>query len=102
MKVGDLVTLSSRGWKLQTSQGWLRRSSARHLDRSAAMYKNQKELLGMIVETAPGPSEAYMIRWLKGDGPRGPYDYYNYYSKKLKNGTTRFERGHLKYVSKCK
>ena len=102
MKVGDLVTLSSRGWKLQTSQGWLKRVSVRTLDWRLAMEKNREELLGMIVETAPGPYEAYMIRWLKGNGPRGPYDFSNYYSKKLKNGTTRFERGHLKYVSKCK
>tara|TARA_Y100000592_G_C5467199_1_gene317388 strand:- start:786 stop:1091 length:306 start_codon:yes stop_codon:yes gene_type:complete len=101
MKVGDLVTLSSRGWKLQASQGWLRRVSVRNLDVSAAMYKNQKELLGMIMGEAPGYGEGFIVRWVK-DGPRGPYDYSNFYSKNEGPTTTRFERGHLKYVSKCK
>jgi hypothetical protein len=101
MKVGDLVTLSSRGWKLQTSQGWLKRVSVRTLDWRLAMDENRKALLGMVVGRAPGPSEAFMVKWVK-DGPRGPYDYYNFYSKNRGHATTRFERGHLKYVSKCK
>ena len=101
MKIGDLVTLSSRGWKLQTSQGWLKRVSVRTLDWRLAMEKNREALLGMIVAIAPGPGEAFMIKWIKG-GPRGPYDFYNFYSKSKENATTRFERGHLKYVSRCK
>lgn len=108
MKAGDLVTLSSRGWKLNTSQTWLRRVSARdrrlnELGYSKALEKHTETLIGLVLDRAPGPGEAFMIRWVK-DGPRGPYDFYNYYSRpqNLGTATTRFERGHLKYVSKGK
>ena len=89
MKVGDLVTLSSYGNKLQALQRW----STRYRE-----YQNKTPIVGLIIKVSPSrwPGEGwqYEVKWIEPDGPTGRDGSFI--------GRGGFIRKDLKYVSKAK
>ena len=98
MKPGDLVTLSARGWKLEYPQQWLKRKL-----RSAGIpyyvgdYRKEarSSYVGMVLRE--GSTGTILVKWLTGEGPPGPWAYWS-----GDRGTSLWDRGHLKFVSKGK
>lgn len=99
MQIGDLVTLSSRGWKLTSADWWLSRNRSRLVSGDEPRESAKSKVVGMI--TREVPFDAYMVKWLLEDGPQGTGGVPGY-NRVRKNVATRWERSHLRYVSKCK
>ena len=90
MKVGDLVTLSSRGAKLENCC-----SPRSPWNKVPPLPKCSTSLVGMILEVREPlynweTNERYLIKWA-GDGPRGRTGW-----------DKHFHRCDLKYLSKAK
>ena len=95
MKVGDLVTFSSYGEKLDSLYKWTSRA------RRLGYFVNGERipmgpLVGMVISVTPtGPWKdkmKYEIRWI-GDGPKGRGGHW---------GRSGFYRKDLKFISKAK
>jgi hypothetical protein len=98
MKVGDLVTFSSYGEKLDSLYKWTSRA------RRLGYFVNGERcpmgpLVGMVISVKPeiryhacDTKMQYDIRWI-GDGPKGRNGHF---------GTPGFYRKDLKFISKAK
>ncbi len=90
MRVGDLVTLSSRGAGLEACKTWRR------------MNRSKPDPVGLIVEIFDpkwdwDKNQKYVIKWI-ADGPRSRESLGYYHGKK----TGHWHRCDLKFVAKAK
>jgi hypothetical protein len=96
VKVGDLVTLSARGWKLEYPQRWLKRRHSNYGDnRIENRIEARSSYVGLVIRAAP--TGTILVKWLTDEGPTGPWAYWG-----ADNGFSLWNRGHLKFVSKGK
>ena len=103
MKIGDLVTLSARGWKLEYPKQWVTRklrAAGKPVGRIWSDYdENRKEVqrscVGMVLRE--GSTGTIVVKWLADEGPPGPWSHWA-----KSHATSLWERGHLKFVSKGK
>ena len=100
MNVGDLITLSSRGKKLEACWRWTRQ----HHGIKGAM---PRELVGLIIAIKDPPNprydkeKKYYVKWI-GDGPKSRTTWGYGYNTGSLSGVGFWHRSDLKFVAKAK